>query len=217
MSLSNHLVIFVKAPRIGAVKTRLAAEIGAVAAWRFYREATNRLLHRVARDRRWVCRLAVAPDRFAQERRLWPAGTRVFPQGGGDLGARMARCMRRLPPGPVVIVGSDVPDIAPRHIAQAFRALRSSDVVFGPAPDGGYWLVGLSRRPRLLEIFGGVEWSSPQALEQTLSNLPPGARVEMLEELEDVDDEKAYARWKRRAEGLTSSRSRRAHAPSAGA
>ena len=211
MRLANHLVVFVKAPMIGTVKTRLSAGIGTLAAWRFYRETTRRLLRRLGHDPRWRCWLAVTPDRFARARGFWPVGLPRLAQGGGDLGRRMARTMRGLPPGPEVIVGTDVPGIEARHVARAFAALKSSDAVFGPAADGGYWLVGLKRRPRLLEIFDGVEWSSPRALEQTLGNLPLGARVAMLDELADVDDARAYARWKGRETALKSLRS--GHAP----
>ncbi len=99
----------------------------------------------------------------------------------------MANVARELPPGPVVIVGSDIPDIAPNHIAKAFRALGDNDAVFGPATDGGYWLVGLRRRPRFLDPFAGVRWSSVHALADTLANLA-GRRVAFVDLLSDVDD-----------------------------
>ncbi len=194
----NHLVIFVRAPRLGAVKTRLARVVGRAEARRFYRAATARLLRRLGRDRRWRCWLAVSPDRFARRGRFWPAHLPRLPQGPGDLGARMARPLRTLPPGPVVIVGSDIPDVGRGHVAQAFRALGRCDAVFGPAADGGYWLIGLRRRPALVIPFRGVAWSSPRAFEQTRANLPRRWRVATLETLEDIDDGAAYARWRAR-------------------
>ncbi len=106
----------------------------------------------------------------------------------------MARPLSVLPPGPVVIIGADVPGIRPRHIAAAFHSLGSHDVVFGPAPDGGYWLVGVKRRPRVPDLFAGVRWSSEHALADTLANCH-GLKVGFVETLEDVDDGASYGRW----------------------
>ena len=110
-----------------------------------------------------------------------------LPQGGGDLGARMQRIFDRGPAGPMLIVGTDVPGIRPAHIAEAFRLLGRHDAVFGPATDGGYWLVGLRRHPRVLRPFADVRWSSPHALADTLANLE-GRAVAFVATLSDVDD-----------------------------
>ncbi len=105
----------------------------------------------------------------------------------------MASIARRLPPGPVIIVGCDIPDITAAHIAKAFRALGRHDAVFGPATDGGYWLVGLRRRPCFTDPFGKVRWSTPHALGDTLANLA-GRSVATIETLSDVDDGADLAR-----------------------
>ncbi len=197
MKVNRHLVIFVKAPRLGAVKTRLAADVGAVAALRFYRTTSARILRRLGNDRRWTCWLAVTPDRYAGDRRFWPAKLRRIPQGRGDLGARMARPLRRLPPGPVVIVGSDIPGLGAAQVVRAFRALGGDDAVVGPAADGGYWLIGLGRRrPVPRGVFDNVRWSGPHALADTLASLGPNSRVAVLEELADIDDGADLARWR---------------------
>lgn len=196
MSPVNHLLAFARTPRLGAVKRRLAADIGPVAALAFYRLTLNRMLTTLARDKRWRFHLAVTPDRDAHAARSWPAGLDRIPQGNGDLGRRMARLMRELAPGPVVIIGTDVPDLRPAHVWAAFKALGSHDAVFGPAPDGGYWLVGLRRRPRRLDIFTGVRFSTAHALDDTLANLGPGHKVAFLEELMDIDDGAALAQWR---------------------
>ncbi len=181
------VVVFVKAPRLGAVKTRLARDIGQTAARRFYRETTAAVLARLARERRWDLVLAVTPDRFARRGRWWPAALAREAQGSGDLGLRMARALRRHPPRPCVVVGSDIPDLGPAHLRPAFSALAASDLVLGPAADGGYWLVG-ARNPALLaRLFRGVRWSSSHTLADTLANLPAGRRRALLETLEDVD------------------------------
>ncbi len=112
----------------------------------------------------------------------------------------MGSLFRDLPPGPVVIVGADIPGIERRHIAAAFAALGRHDTVLGPAEDGGYWLVGMRRRPRVAEIFDGVRWSSEQAMADTLENIRKRKMsVAMLESLADIDEGKDLARWRRGA------------------
>jgi len=103
----------------------------------------------------------------------------------------MQRLFRRLPPGPAIIVGSDIPAIKPSDIARAFRLLGNGDAVFGRAADGGYWLVGLRRSPRVLAPFANVRWSGPHALADTLRNLE-GHRVAFAATLSDVDCEEDY-------------------------
>ena len=183
------LVILARAPRLGAVKRRLAAGIGRMAALRFHRLTMAALVRRMARDPRWRTVLAVTPESYR-----WPRGVPRISQGGGDLGARMARVIEALPPGPVLLVGSDIPDIAPRHIDAAFRALAAHDAVFGPATDGGYWLVGVRDRALLRGLFRGVRWGGEHALADTLANLPAGRSHALAAELTDVDDRETWAR-----------------------
>jgi uncharacterized protein len=175
-----------KAPMAGVVKTRLAREIGVVGATRFARHAAHALLGRVASDPRWQTIVAVAPDTGVVSR-FWPHQLARMPQGGRDLGARMQHIFDHLPPGPALIVGTDVPGITPAHMAEAFRLLGRHDAVFGPAVDGGYWVVGAKRRPRVPRLFADVRWSGPHALADTLANLK-GSTVAFAATLRDVDD-----------------------------
>ena len=176
----------------GRVKTRLAAEVGVATAIRFARHSLAALLQRVTADARWSTLLAVTPDTTASSR-LWPAGVTLTTQGSGDLGARMQRLFDRAPFGPVVIVGTDIPDLTRAHIAAAFRLLGRHDAVLGPAADGGYWLVGLRRRPRVLRPFRSVRWSTEHALSDTLANLH-GCSVARLPTLCDIDTAADLAR-----------------------
>lgn len=199
MRSKNHLVVFARAPRLGAVKRRLAADIGTAAAHGFYRRTLHDVAWRLGGDPRWKTWLAVTPDSAAAETGVWPVppAIPIIGQGTGDLGARMARPFRIFPPGPVVIVGSDIPDIEVADIVAAFRSLGSNDLVFGPAVDGGYWLVGARRRPVMPQnLFTNVRWSSADALADTLANLSPAYRVAMLAERSDVDDGAAWRRWR---------------------
>lgn len=189
------LVIFARAPELGRVKRRLARDIGPLEATRFYRFVLARLLRRVGRDRRWRTVIALTPDRAARGGG-WPAGCRLVPQGRGDLGRRMARALAAAPPGRAVLIGSDIPAIGRGHVAAAFAALRRADAVFGPAEDGGYWLVGIRRDSRPAPVdFGSVRWSTAHALADSLAGYARGRRVALIERLADVDDGAGWRRW----------------------
>lgn len=179
------LVVMLKEPRPGRVKTRLGRDIGMVGAAWWFRHQVRQLLREVE-DARWHLVLAVAPDVAGMTSRVWPGHLPRVPQGQGDLGARMARLMRGLPPGPVCIMGGDIPGVRKGHIARAFRQLGPHDAVFGPAPDGGYWLVGLKRVQIPATLFENVRWSSEHALSDSMASLGC-ARVAMVETLRDVD------------------------------
>jgi rSAM/selenodomain-associated transferase 1 len=194
-------VIFARAPQRGAVKRRLAREIGAGPAYEFYARTNRDLVGRLGRDRRWRLILAVTPDRLAAGARFWGRNRVRMAQGPGDLGRRLGRVIRSLVPGPVVIIGSDAPGVTTDHVDRAFRALAAHEAVFGPAADGGYWLIGLARKriadPSLAaQLFKGVRWSTEHALADTRANLPPGAEAPPLVTLEDVDDAASWRRFR---------------------
>ncbi|NQU62052.1 MAG: glycosyltransferase [Rhodospirillales bacterium] len=194
MSLVNHLVVFAKAPRLGRVKSRLAEDIGPLGALAFYRRVLIHVTRPLIQDRRWQCWLAVTPDASIHADGLWPRDCSRISQGPGDLGQRMGGVAEVLPPGPVVIIGADIPAVRPHHINKAFRELGRHDAVFGPADDGGYWLVGLKRRPVYKQIFQNVRWSTEHALADTVANLAPGQTHAVLDTLDDIDDGEAYRR-----------------------
>lgn len=181
-----------KSPVAGRVKRRLGREIGAAASIHFYRNCLSHTALRLVQDKRWRTLLAIDPDRDV-EVGFEPSRQKLarMKQGDGDLGQRMRRLFAALPPGPAIIVGSDIPAIEPEHIAQAFRLLGRNDAVFGPAPDGGYWLIGFKRTPKALAPFAGVRWSSPHALADTLANLK-SRRVAFAAMLSDVDSKDDY-------------------------
>ncbi len=97
---------------------------------------------------------------------------------------------------PVIILGSDIPEINRRHVARAFVSLRTNDLVFGPSPDGGYWLVGAAQGERSRGLFHGVRWSTRFALSDTIANAGSGIRIAMIDTLADIDSGPDHARWK---------------------
>ncbi|HVH75169.1 MAG TPA: DUF2064 domain-containing protein [Stellaceae bacterium] len=189
--MRGDLVLFVRAPALGRGKRRLARDIGDVAAANFERRTIALMLRRLGRDRRWRLRLAVTPDRafIAPRARAWAA-----PQGKGDLGTRMHRALALSATRPAALIGGDIPAITARHIEDAFRLLRRHDFVFGPAEDGGFWLVAVRPTRHLPKIFARVRWSSRFALADTLAGLPSRLSIGFAARLEDVDDGATYRR-----------------------
>lgn len=184
----------VKEPRCGRVKTRLARDTGAVHATAFFRENMCSTIARLSRDRRWQTILAVAPDTAVLSKMFGSSALRLT-QGRGDLGDRLSRVAQHAPRGPLVIIGADIPAIRAADIADAFNALKSADAVFGPAGDGGYWLVGLRPRLRTGPVFENVRWSSVHALADTRNNIRALA-VRDIDVKDDVDSGKDYHRLK---------------------
>lgn len=184
--MRKQLVVMLKVPQPGRVKTRLGAEMGMVGAAWWFRHQMRGLLRRLI-DPRWELILAVSPDVEGLKSRVWPAHFPRVAQGHGTLGDRMARVFRDLPAGPVVIIGGDIPGIQKHHITEAFGALGDHQVVFGPAPDGGYWLVGMKRVAAVPPtIFWDVRWSSETALADSRASLS-GLSIAEISVLEDVD------------------------------
>ena len=189
MTISRNrptLIVMVKEPLPGRVKTRLGRDIGVIPATWWFRHQTRRLIRRM-RDPRWNVILAVSPDYQGLTSRFWPNSIERIGQGGGDLGARMARLLNAPHRGPVCIIGGDIPAISPAHIVRAFAQLGSHDFVFGPATDGGFWLVGAKRTAALPpDLFQGIEWSTPNTLKDTIATLGQ-RRVAYADQLSDVD------------------------------
>jgi hypothetical protein len=185
------VIVFARAPRYGAVKTRLAREIGAAEALRFYRNTLRQLTTRLRRDARFEVVLGVTPDRV---RGPWACGLRVYDQGVGDLGRRMVRALRAAGARPAIVVGSDIPNLAAAHVQAAFAALARAPYVLGPATDGGYWLIGARHPLRLGRgVLDGVGWSSAHALRDTITRLLGVAVLDIV--LDDIDDGAAYRRF----------------------
>lgn len=178
--MKDTVIVFARAPRLGAVKRRLARDIGDRAALRFHVATMTRLVCALATERRFRTIVAVTPDRARLSLRV-----KQMAQGGGDLGTRMHRAFWRYPTGRVAIIGCDIPAAGAADLLAAFRALGRADAVFGPAADGGYWLVGMGPR-RPAQPFARVRWSSADALADTLVNFA-GRRVALLRTLRDVD------------------------------
>ena len=186
-----RIIIFVKAPRPGFVKTRLAATIGNEAACAAYCQLTENVLAHLAPLPHLEIRFT--PDDAEKEITQWLSdGWTTRPQGEGDLGERMHRAFIEAK-GPAIIIGSDCPQVELSDLRTAAKTLQAHDAVIGPATDGGYWLIGLNAPCPAL--FEGIEWSTGGVLQSTLAKADEaGLSVQLLRELGDVD---TGADWER--------------------
>lgn len=189
-TFTGQLILFAKAPRPGFVKSRLARDLGPAAACDAYRQMVATLLGNLAPLAN--VELRFAPDDAATEISPWlRPGWTSHPQGDGDLGRRLIRAFEQAlarSPEPVIVIGSDCPDVLAADIEAAGQALSdgSADVVLGPARDGGYWLVGA--RAVYPTLFERIAWSTETVLRQTVEAARAARlRVTLLRELEDID------------------------------
>ncbi len=187
------MLVFVRAPARGRVKTRLAASVGDDAALRVYRRLAEHTLREAAALAGEGVRVRVhhTPANAGEAVHAWLGdGPAYLPQAEGDLGARMEDAFARaFAAGAerVVIVGSDLPDLSADLLRRAFGLLDAHPAVLGPARDGGYYLLGLTRL--VPGIFRGIAWSTSGVLAATLDRFrAAGIEPAMLEELADVDE-----------------------------
>ncbi|MBI4519312.1 MAG: TIGR04283 family arsenosugar biosynthesis glycosyltransferase [Gemmatimonadetes bacterium] len=185
------LLIFAKAPLPGRVKTRLAADVGRAAATELYRAMGARVFERV-REGPYEVVICYDPPGGEELVREWlcaPGSVRFEAQTSGDLGARMASAVdaafARGATG-VCVIGTDTPEIDRRLVTQAFQALALNDVVFGPARDGGYYLIALTKPCPAL--FHDIPWSTAAVLAESRQHAQAlGLRFVELETLSDID------------------------------
>jgi len=193
----NHLAVFARWPEPGRVKTRLSPALPEALACDLYRAMLGDALA-AALAARADSRALYWSDAPAQRSAFdVPAAFEVRAQQGGVLGARLERAfaaLLRAPGDRAVVIGADCPDVDTAHLQEAFELLAAHDLVLGPARDGGYALIGLSRPAP--ELFRGIEWSTPRVLGQTLERAGAlGLRVAQLDPLEDLDTPAALVRW----------------------
>lgn len=179
-----RLYIFAKAPAMGKAKTRLAADIGKVHAHRLYRAMLSKVIRRV-QDPRWDTLIMITPASALGEVPEWQDLPQI-PQVNGSLSPRLAAAFTAK--GPTLVIGTDCPQVTRSDIAKGFKALKTYPAVFGPADDGGFWLMGM-RGPVKAEVFENVRWSHEDTLSDIQANI--NGAVHHLRTLIDVDDLKA--------------------------
>lgn len=194
--MAATVFIFIKPPRMGLAKTRLARGLGKTEARRVARFTMEKSL-RAASDPRWTAVISTAPLASVRAE-FTPNGRNLkrVPQGPGDLGDRLTRAHHMAPPGPVLFIGGDAPDISKALLWRAIRATRPGHAAIGPAADGGFWLLGLWKGLAEKTPFDEVRWSTGHALSDVLDNLPKGTKTHALPTLIDIDEADDWAAWR---------------------
>ena len=188
--IRQQLIIFVKAPIMGKAKTRLAADIGMVHAWRIYRSMTASLLRNLTSPS-WDITLAVTPANWQGRLPLWEKFSQ-YAQTEGSLTPRLAQAFSVK--APIVVIGSDCPQVTKNDIRQAFKLINARNIVFGPASDGGFWLMG-AQGPVASNQFENIRWSTSNTLMDIQKNFD-GSCLK-LRMLTDIDDAKSLRHVRR--------------------
>ena len=185
------ILVFLRYPEIGRVKTRLSADIGDFHSAGLYRCFILDLLSRIKKLKMDLV-LYVYPDNSIDKFAAWLGSEYIFaPQQGDDLGQRMRNGFLDTFSGGyerAVLIGSDIPDLPLGIIREAFEALGRGDAVIGPAVDGGYYLIGFRGDAFSREVFQGMRWGTDSVFGETVSVLRRlGIALHVLPEWHDVD------------------------------
>lgn len=188
--LSNHLILFIKAPEKGKVKTRLQPDLTPQQSERLYRAMVNDLVKRFRHHDQFQLTIYFSPARAEEQIAGWLGDDlRLRPQSGNDLGSRMHNAFAESYHdgySRTVIIGSDLPTLEVSEILSAFRILESHDLVVGPSDDGGYYLIGQNNPDG--RLFDHVKWSTETVLSSTLNNANKlGFSPALLRQLADID------------------------------
>ncbi|MBW4582637.1 MAG: TIGR04282 family arsenosugar biosynthesis glycosyltransferase [Tildeniella nuda ZEHNDER 1965/U140] len=200
--MSDRLIIFTRYPEAGKAKTRLIPALGAEAAAELHRQMTEYTLAQVKRLQQSLSLTVeiwfAGGDRIQMQ--TWLGSDLSYqPQPEGDLGDRMAQAFQTAFDNGVkaaIIIGTDCPELTDVLLTEAFQALQQTDLVLGPATDGGYYLIGLRRS--VPELFKTIAWSTDRVFQQTVdiaSNL--NLSLATLPALTDVDRPDDLPVWER--------------------
>ncbi|HET6243146.1 MAG: TIGR04282 family arsenosugar biosynthesis glycosyltransferase [Bacteroidetes bacterium] len=190
MATDKLLMVFVKNPQRGKVKTRLATTMGDEKALEIYRVLLD---HTLTISKRVNCDKAIFYSDYIDDGDMWgKAKFSQFVQEGNELGERMLNAFKQAflkQYKSVVIIGSDCLDLNEHIITDAFDVLKKNEIVIGPAKDGGYYLLGM--RTLYKELFMNKQWSTENVLLDTLLDITKlNVSMKLLPTLSDIDEEK---------------------------
>ena len=191
----RHLIVFVKNPVLGEVKTRLAASLGEQSALDIYNELLAIPRENIAN---LGCRKHVFFSSFIEDDVIWEeAFLSKNIQDGGGLGERMESAFYRIfrsesDPVKAVLICSDCPELTSVNINQAFELLDTNDVVLGPALDGGYYLIGMKKNHPA--IWLEIDWSTDRVYQQTIDKINKfNLSYSVLPVLQDIDTQEDWS------------------------
>jgi uncharacterized protein len=185
------LIIFIRAPEKGKVKTRLARSLDEESVLDFYRGVVEKILDTTCVSG-IIPVICFCPEDKETLVKDWLGSTYDYvPQKGEDLGERMSHalaCAFENGAEKAVLIGSDFPDILPGHLKSAFLNLGENDAVIGPSLDGGYWLIGFTQKGFRRSVFEDIQWSTKTVFQDTVLKCESsGLLVKILTVLRDID------------------------------
>jgi rSAM/selenodomain-associated transferase 1/rSAM/selenodomain-associated transferase 2 len=195
---TNSIIVFVRNPKAGEVKTRLAKTTSSDFALNFYRTCAENIIKKIKKIQQINQFIFYSNKKDKDDVIKW-LGSKFFfsAQEGSDLGARMKNAFGKVfstGADKVIIIGSDIPDLSTEIINKAFAYLDSSDVVIGPSKDGGFYLLGMKKM--YAGLFGGIEYSTAKVFSETLARIKElKLSCQLLPELQDIDTEEDLIRW----------------------
>ena len=190
----NSLIIFVKYPEKGKVKTRLAKTVGETEAAEIYSIVAKYIIDKFSNSDFYNTSVYYSPPEKEKEVTDWllNASVKFFPQRGNNLGEKISNafenCFKKGAKN-IVIVGTDCIEITSQDINQTFNTLggNNSQIVIGPANDGGYYLLGLNTFKK--ELFESIDWSTEKVLPQTIEKIKKNKlNYNLIHELSDIDE-----------------------------
>ena len=198
MNDQNNVITFCKYPLEGKVKTRIAKTIGNEFAVKLYKLFAEHTFQELLKTESIFPYLFFADNNDREKIKKWAGAEFLLePQEGDDLGERMYNAFKKVidrGSTKTIIIGTDIPDMSSDIIRKALQALNNSDVVIGPANDGGYYLLGMKNLYK--NLFSGIEWGSNSVLRMTLEKINAlNLSYSILPELIDVDTEDDLKKW----------------------
>jgi len=188
----NTLIIFLKYPEAGKVKTRLAEDIGADKAADLYSSMAMKIIDNTADPENYITTVFYDPPSKLKEIRDWIGEKEVqfSPQTGKTLGDKISNAFKEVfdnGSDKAVIIGTDCIDVTSDTINHTVDMLNQNDIILGPAEDGGYYLLGLKKH--IPQIFEKIDWSTDCVLNQTIEKLNKHKlKYHLLKTLRDIDD-----------------------------
>lgn len=204
-TINRRVIVFVRLPRPGHVKSRLAAAVGGRNACAVYRALVSDVVEVVGGSGIPLVFAYDPPGRAAAVAKWLGRGRTYLPQRGGDIGERMNNAFIDVfsaGADEAVLIGSDIAGLSPGRIGEAFRTLADWNAVIGPACDGGYYLIGFRREALVPEVFGSIRWGTETVFRDTMEVLRArGAQAGVIGHERDVDTAEGLRELLRRFEG----------------
>jgi len=205
----RRVLVFIRAPELGRVKTRLGKKMEAATVLRLYRCFVEDIIETLTKGGHDMLVFYMPPHKGSAIRAWLGDTVLVRAQTGKTLGDRMRNAFLDVFAGGVdqaVLMGSDLPDFDNRIIVEAFELLKERDLVIGPAKDGGYYLIGMRKNSFDNDVFSGIDWGTASVFRQTMQKIhAAGLNCHVLQSWQDIDTHDDLLAFYRRskANGLT--------------